>query len=94
MSRPPLTKYNIYFKGQYQKAESKKEEGWRLNLLEEALCWCGKGDIGVVGVTVGWSGKMSLAAAVMQGDLVVPCLITAACYTLKTGLLHLWRSEE
>ena len=33
--------------------------------------------------------EVALAAAVMQGELVISCLIAAACHTLNTGRLHL-----
>lgn len=32
--------------------------------------------------------EVALAAAVMQADLVVACLIAAPCYTLNTGPVH------
>lgn len=62
--------------------------------LEEALCWCGVGDVGVVGVAVGRSVEVALAAAIMQGDPVISCLITAARHTLNPGALHLGHTEE
>ncbi len=38
--------------------------------------------------------EVALAAAVMQGDRVISCPITAACHTLNTGPLHLQHTEE
>lgn len=64
------------------------------HLLEEALGWRGVRDVGVVGVAVSWSMEVALAAAIMQGDPVISCLITAACHTLNTGALHLQHTEE
>lgn len=52
------------------------------------------GDVGVVGVAVGCGVEVTLAAAVMQGDLLVSCLITAARHTLNTGPLQLRHTEE
>lgn len=72
---------------------------WRLNvwglsdLLQEAPGWFGTGDVGVVGVVVGGAAEVTLDAAVMQGDLVVSCFITAPRHTLNTVTLHLWHTE-
>lgn len=67
---------------------------WGLSdLLQEAPGWFGTGDVGVVGVVVGGAAEVTLDAAVMQGDLVVSCFITAPRHTLNTVTLHLWHTE-
>lgn len=74
--------------------QEEKVDDSKSNLLQEALGWLGMGDIGVGSVTVGWSVEVTLAAAVMQGDLVISCLVAAPCYTLNTGPLHFWHTVK
>lgn len=56
--------------------------------LEEAFGRLGFSDVGVEGVAVGSCVEVALAAAVMQGDPVVPRLVVAARHALHTRLLH------
>lgn len=60
-----------------------------LHLLQEALGRRGVGDVGVVGVAVSVCVEVALAAAIVQGDLVISCLVTASRHTLNAGALHL-----
>lgn len=65
-----------------------KSQRWRRDSLEEALCRLGFSDVGVEGVAVGRCVKVALAAAVMQGDPVVPRFVVAARHALHARLLH------
>lgn len=51
-------------------------------------------DVWIVGVAVIRGVEATLAAAIMQGDLVLSCLVAAACHTLNTRDLHLGQAEE
>lgn len=52
------------------------------------------GDTGVVGVAVGKSVEVTVAAAIVKGDLLVSSLITVARHTLNSGILHHLHPEE